>query len=287
MRPNNRLGTLSVSRLRSLLTPRDENILRSIVQHKFLTTNHIHELHFWNHASRVSGIRACTRVLSRLRGHRLIRRLERTVGGHGGGSAASVWAIDAAGDRVVRVLEGRDPTRRSRAYEPTVLFLSHTLAIADARIRLEQLARGGGIDLVEVATEPSSWRPFTVRGQTQTLKPDLYAVTASGEYEDAWFLEIDRGTESLPTLLAKCHYYQRYFESGLEQERHGVFPLVVWLIPGQSRRDRLAEAVLEDRTLDARLFRIIADGALDGLFIASGSTSTPVERSTLEKGDTS
>ncbi|HWH25150.1 MAG TPA: replication-relaxation family protein [Pseudolysinimonas sp.] len=285
MRPNNRLGTLGVPKLRAHLTPRDEAILRSISQHKFLTTNHLHDLHFWNHASRVSSIRACTRVLTRLEGHRLIRRLDRTVGGHGGGSTAAVWSIDAAGDRVVRALEGRNPNSRSRAYEPSLQFLDHTLAIADTRIRLERLARVGHIELLDVATEPTNWRPFSARGRPQTLKPDLHAVTASGDYEDAWFIEVDRGTESLPVLLSKCHYYQRFYATNLEQERSGIFPVVLWIIPGQTRRHRLTDCISTDPKLDARLFRIIANEDLEAAITGPEPISTPVERLALEKGE--
>jgi len=71
------------------------------------------------------------------------------------------------------------------------------------------------------------------------LKPDLYAVTASGDYEDHWFCEIDRATESMPTLLKKCVQYEAYRRTGAEQDRLGVFPLVVWVVPDDAQADKL------------------------------------------------
>jgi Replication-relaxation len=66
------------------------------------------------------------------------------------------------------------------------------------------------------------------RGGQAILKPDLYAVTASRDFEDSWFIEVDRGTESLPTLLRKCGQYEEYRRSGVEQRDRQVFPLVLW-----------------------------------------------------------
>lgn len=259
MTSNNRLGTMSVAKLRTLLTERDQAVLQSVHQHKFLTTRQVCSLHFWNHASYGSGIRACTRVLGRLRDHHLLYRLDRPVGGIKGGSASYVWGIDAAGDRLLRSSPERTEAKRARAFEPSVMFLAHTLAIADIRITLEEAARAKELDLLTVSTEPSNWRPFLTRaGAAQILKPDLYAITASGEFEDHWFIEVDRGTESLPTLLKKCHYYQRYYLTGIEQERHSIFPLVLWLIPHAVRRERFRGAIAADENLDTHLFRIVA-----------------------------
>lgn len=262
MMPNNKKGTLGVKKLRALLTPRDQLILDSVAAHKFLTTKQIYTLHFWNHASYVSGIRACTRVLNRLHDHHLIYRLERPVGGFQGGSSSYVWGLDAAGDRLMRSTP-ENQNKRARAFEPSTMFLAHTLAVADARIRLEEMARAGAIELVGVTTEPQNWRPFGgTSGTPQVLKPDLHAVTASGEFEDWWFMEIDRGTEALPTLLRKCHYYRRYQASGLEQDAHGVFPLVLWIMPHEARRQRLEEAIQTERGLEPRLFKIITPDQL-------------------------
>jgi hypothetical protein len=254
---NNRLGTKGVPRLQALLNERDNRILRTIYEHKFLTTRQVHRLHFWNHASYSSGIRACTRVLARLESHRLIYRLDRPIGGTGGGSTSHVWGLDAAGDRLMRATINQDG-KRARAFEPTLMFLAHTLAVAETRIVIEELARTTPIELLDVVTEPRNWRPFLApSGSSMTLKPDLYAVTAAGEFEDHWYIEVDRGTESIPTLLRKCEYYQGYHRTGEAQDQLGVFPRVLWIVPAGARRDRLRDAIRQHGRINAELFLVI------------------------------
>ena len=71
------------------------------------------------------------------------------------------------------------------------------------------------------------------------LKPDLYAVTASKEYMDYWFIEVDLATESPAIVVRKCEQYIHYFQSGVEQRRSGVFPRVIWIVPTDKRKDSL------------------------------------------------
>lgn len=272
---NNKQGTMGVRKLRTLLTARDQRILRSIEDHRFLTSKQIYQLHFWNHASYVSAIRACNRVLTRLREHKLIYRLERQIGGATAGSSSYVWGIDAAGDRLLRAQPGRENAKRRRSFEPTTMFLAHTLAIADTHIVLEEAARSGEIELVQLETEPTNWRSFLGPGGVpQTLKPDLFAITASGEYEDSWFIEVDRGTEATPTLITKCLVYQRYWATGQHQAEFGVFPQVIWLMDDGARRARILAAIEGDARLDSNLFRVIDPGQFHTLLI---DTTEPEE----------
>ena len=81
-------------------------------------------------------------------------------------------------------------------------------------------------------------------------------MTASAEYEDSWFIELDRGTESLPTLLKKCAQYARYHQSGREQANHGVFPAVLWVVPDERRAGVLATAIRRRFGNGTELFRV-------------------------------
>jgi hypothetical protein len=125
MMPNNKQGTMGVRKLRTLLTERDYAILGSIEDHRFLSSKQIYQLHFWDHASYVSGIRACNRVLTRLREHKLISRQERQIGGATPGSSSYVWGIDAAGDRLLR----RNLSRRMR---PVGVYAASSMVIPSA-----------------------------------------------------------------------------------------------------------------------------------------------------------
>ena len=275
MTPNNRLGTMSIATLQSMVTPRDMDVRRLIREHRFLTTKQLQRLLFWDHASPSAAIRACIRVLTRLELRVLIVKLNRQIGGVHAGSGSYIWGIDDAGDRLLRVGSGVKDAKRQRTFDPSPLFLAHTLAVAETRVMLEEAAHREELELVAVTTEPSNWRTFVGRaGTTQTLKPDLHAVTALGDFEDHWFIEIDNGTESLPTVLGKCQTYQRYFESGREQHIFGVFPKVVWLMLNARRRSKLLAAIKSDKRLDERLFLAVAPGDFIALVTSNATPDT-------------
>jgi hypothetical protein len=254
---NNRTGSKETATLRRLVSDRDLDILRFIRDHKFATTGQIKRLYFAHHTTSDAGTRACTRVLMRLRERRFLYRLERPVGGIRGGSSAFIWGLGVAGDRITRV--GASNPARVHQVEPRTPFLAHTLAITELRVRIEESAAAANFDIVRISTEPATWRPMRLpTGAQTTLKPDLHLVTASQEYEDSWFIEIDLGTESLPALLVKCRRYQSHYETGEEQARAGVYPVVAWLMDTPSRITQLRIAIDAEPTLDSELFHVLA-----------------------------
>lgn len=236
--------------LKHELTERDLDVLRAVREHRLMTARQIEQLLFNDHASAEAGARICRRVLARLTRDRLLARLERRVGGVRAGSASYVYALGSAGGRLF------DGTR-NRVTEPSSLFLDHTLAIADARLALVAAARSRLFDLVEVEIEPSCWRRYSgPGGAPATVKPDLYIVTAREDFEDCWFLEIDRSTESPAAIGRKCRAYDLYWRSGLEQAAHETFPLVVWVAPDERRADRLRTFIKRARNANQELFRV-------------------------------
>ncbi len=250
-----RTGRLDLVSLRHNLSPRDLAILRSISAHRFLTTKHVRALHFSDHASELSATRSSNRVLRRLSRDNLIAALDRRVGGVRAGSAGYVWRVTAAAYRLLQTEDDDGISRRYR--EPSQRLLAHTLAIADARVALDQAAAGDTLELVTVQVEPGSWRRFLgIGGESRLLRPDLAVVTAQGEYEDHWFIEVDLGTEHPPTVVRKCRLYEDYRRSGNEQDAHGLFPRVLWVVPNQKRVDKLTSAIA-DAKLDPDLFRVV------------------------------
>ncbi|MGW4370105.1 replication-relaxation family protein [Nocardia takedensis] len=250
------------------LGERDTAILRSVAEHKFLTINQIEVLHFDNAPG--SRSRAARRACARLRKLGVLGGLTRSVGGTSGGSGGLVHYVDEVGDRLLR----RDAERRTRRpfREPTERFLNHQLGIADAHVALVEAARNHQLELIKYEVEPGAWRDYTGIGAARlTLKPDLYAETATpgSEYVDAAFIEIDRGTESIPTLLKKCREYENYRRQGIEQERSdGAFPFVIWSMfadneaKAERRRAALREVIAKDQSLPDDLFRVITPNQL-------------------------
>lgn len=245
---------VSRKRLGSLIeqmVERDHHILRTIAEHRFVTSIQLQHLIFTTHESDASAARSTRRVLSRLERWSLIRQLDRRVGGAIGGSTPRLWQLAPAGARLV----AHDGTTY-RVSEPSLRFLRHCLAVADVHVLLEQHRSIEAIEDASVEVEPQSWRRYTsLGGEPRWLQPDLAAIVLTAEYEDRWFIEVDLGTESLPTLLRKCGHYEDYRASGQEQSQHGNFPLVLWLFTDQRRADKLRAAVARTPRLTPELYR--------------------------------
>jgi Replication-relaxation len=248
-------GVAGLSELVRLLSDRDLAVLDLLAHHRFLTTRQIQAFCFHSHTTTTSGGRICRRVLLRLERHGLVERPIRRVGGLQAGSASSVWMLSSMGQRLRSLRDGTGAVGRMR--EPGERFVRHYLAIADTHLALIQAQRAKQLELLTVQIEPACWRPYTgLGGSAELLKPDLYAVTASGEFEDHWFIEVDRATESLPTLIRQCRQYEAYRRAGAEQTERGIFPLVLWVVPDEPRAAKLRLALASTRDIDSQLFRI-------------------------------
>jgi hypothetical protein len=259
--------------LSSTLSDRDRAVLRSVRRFGFLRSHHLEQMHFTDHSTSEAAARICRRTLQRLQTAGLLDTLQRRIGGLRAGSASSIWRLTAAGHRLLRQREADAP--RPRRKEPSLRFLAHRLTVADCYCRLLAAERAGLVELLSAEPEPASWRPFTGRhGAREVLKPDLAAVTATPDYEDHWFIEADLGTESLPTVLRQCQQYERYRLSGDEQQAHGLFPRVIWLVPDERRRDRVRTGIDRAKDLDSDLFVVALYSDLEQVMSATDDDST-------------
>ena len=267
------LGAAGLLRLREQLSARDIAILTSVREHRFLTGRQIEQLHFDGHATSPTGGRVCRRVLARLTRDRLLRRLDRKVG-RTPGSDPYTYTLGPVGDRATR-----SPGLPRRLFtEPSQVFLSPTLAIADTRVALEQADRAHQISIVSIEVEPRCWREFLgVGGARERVRPDLHLITTTNTnggpagFEDLWFLEVDLATESVPVIIRKCRLLERYRRTGAEQHRNGgAFPLVVFVCPDPSRATRIERAIRATSDIPNELFRATTDTALVEL-IAAGA----------------
>ncbi len=248
------------AKLLDSLSDRDIALLESLQTYRLLSSPQIRRLHFDpTHTSAPASTRSTNRVLARLEAEGLVRRLQQRVGGAGGGSSSLIWQLGATGEAVLRHRAGSG--QRRRYVEPSGMFTKHTLAVADVAISLVEGARTGAVELVRLDLEPACWRRYlTSTGVAAWLKPDLHVITAGGDYEDHAFIEVDLGTEHRPQLLAKTRAFQRYRATGVYLDRHGVFPLVLWVVPDQARRRFLDATLASDKALDTGLFRVITAG---------------------------
>jgi hypothetical protein len=125
-----------------------------------------------------------------------------------------------------------------------VPFLAHHLAVSELYVLLTEAGRDGHLDVLDFDTEPACWRSFSGLGGGRTvLKPDAFVRLGLGAFEDAYFVEVDRATHSVPSVGRKLTLYRRYWQTGREQNRRdGVFPKVLVIVPSESRKAALVEA---------------------------------------------
>lgn len=192
--------------------------------------------------------RRCRRVLSRLADEGCLRRLERRIGGSRAGSADYVYRIGGRG-RTALGLSGR-----AGRWEPGERFVAHQLAIAEVHVELLAAERRGLVTVGSIEHEPATWRRFLDGEAMARLKPDLLVEFSTPDgWELRWWVEVDRATEHVPTVLRKAERYERYWRSGAEAAVHPVFPRVLWSVPDESRVAELRSG-LAARQLTPELF---------------------------------
>lgn len=246
-----RIDTDVLRQLVDVMPERDRQVLELIARHRFLTTHQIQRFAFNDLGTEESAARTTRHVLQRLARTALIRSLAQRIGGVRAGSSARVWQLAPAGARLLR-----DEGTVYRTHEPSTRFLAHCLAIADVHLGLRGLQHLPSVDAVHVQVEPECWRRFTGNGgEPRWLQPDLAATVQTAEFDDRWFVEVDLGTESLPTLLKKCGQYETYRATGIEQDEHGAFPLVLWLFSKPERADTLQQNIRRSPRFTPQLYR--------------------------------
>jgi hypothetical protein len=239
------------------LPERDRRVLELVAAHRYLTTRQLERFVFTTHTSTESAARTARRVLGRLERVQLLAALDRRIGGVRAGSSARIWQLTPAAARLLHA-DGLS----FRRIEPSQRFLRHCLAIADVHLALRDLRTG--TTTVHVQTEPDAWRTYLGSGgERRTLEPDLAAVVETEAFEERWFLEVDLGTESMPTLLRKCGQYEHYRASGQEQTIHDSFPLVWWVLTSEQRAQRLSSSIGRSPSLTPALYRITTFGQLN------------------------
>jgi hypothetical protein len=161
------------------------------------------------------------------------------------------------------------------------LFLRHVLAIAELHVLLTEADRSRRLELLELVSEPSCHRTYDSAHGLLTLKPDSYVRLGLGDFEDSYFLEVDRGTEGSRAIAAQLARYLAYYDSGQEQAERGVFPRVLWLAMDARRADVIAACVAELAEPERELFQVaLFEQAITLISSRSGtsSASDPIAR---------
>jgi hypothetical protein len=223
-----------------------------------------------------SAPRIARRALQRLAELDVLERLPRVVGGVRAGSAGYVYRLGLAGQRVALDAGWFPDRRRRRARVPGTLFLDHALAVAELHVRLVEGGRAGGFELFELRAEPACWRSYDgIGAQRLILKPDSYLRIGVGEWEDSYFIEVDRGTEGSRAIARQLRAYTAYYRAGVEQAERGVFPKVLWLVPGERRAEAIRGCIGGLTAAERELFSVALRA--DALEVVGGAAEGPMQ----------
>jgi hypothetical protein len=219
--------------VKASLVGRDWMVLATLDRVRLATTGQLERMCF----SDVSDRRA-RRCLASLVERQVIVRLTRPVGGARAGSSGYIYGLGLAGLRLLH--PHRAPQRPD---DPGRRYLAHNLAVTELYVQLVEADRAGLLDLRDFTAEPACWRSFAGAYGRAVLKPDAAVVTRQGDYENYWFIEVDRAIESRTVIAGKCEQYRRYWQTGTEQARIGGFPRVLWLVPDDKRQGTIVDVL--------------------------------------------
>jgi len=259
-----RISRQQLEEMESALSDRDKSILNSILEYRYLTTDQLRRLFFTNHASCSAALKATSRGLNKLKGLGLIRNTDRRIGGIRSGSGSYIWQLETAGHHLLR-LNGSKTRPHPKRFEPSLYFLVHMLTVAECYIRFHEICGKRGLKLTAIQNEPENWRQYNSGGKIVILKPDLFVITMCDDYEDRWFFEIDMDTESPIRIIEKCQRYHDYYRSNLEQKQHGVFPMVVWIVPDAERKETVTGHIKAEFSKQPKIFAAITLEELEPL----------------------
>lgn len=274
-----RLSKRRLLEIDASFSDRDRSVLRIVQKCRYITSGQLQRLLFTDAATPAAALRAVNRNLEKLKDLGLIESLPRRVGGIRGGSGANIWHLRPPGEHLLRLTGSI--ARLNRSFTPSTQFLTHTLAVSECFVRLNELCCGG-LKLETISLEPDCWRMYTHAGKLVSIKPDIFAVTAYGNYEDRWFIELDLDTEAPIRIIDKCHRYHQYYRSGLEQKQNEVFPMVVWIVPDARRKESIKKHLHDEFSAWPNLFEVITLDELESLLRQDTAGSLSYEESSGE-----
>jgi hypothetical protein len=253
--------------IRSSLSVRQWAILSDVSRLGVVSGGQIQALHY---SASEAAKRQARSDLAALVHWQALGRLKRRIGGERAGSKGFTYSLGVAGQRLIN--PGR--SRYRQPWTPGASYLGHALAVSQLYVELRQREAVPEAALAAFDTEPACWRTFAgVGGSRLILKPDAFVVMYVGDFEDHYFVEIDRDTEPTTRIGHKAKSYIRYLKSGREQAQTGVFPYVLWVAPDEHRAGLLIDTL---STLPADYWSpflvTTADKAAD--LIATGPNTT-------------
>lgn len=198
-------------------------ILSDLARYRLLTTSQIETLRASDAEPqlRFPSRLTLTRRLKLMFHHGQVQRIARPLAQ---GSLEPIYVLDSLGVKALQRHRGQEV--KAKTSLPKSVALEHLLGINQFRLSLEVACQSTIYGNEDKRVELAQWQngdavkfmvPMAAKGErTQAVRliPDgFFALRSCGQWL-FYFLEADRGTESLSVLLAKCRAYYAYWQSG-------------------------------------------------------------------------
>ena len=226
------------------MTNQHLEILQFLADARLATSSQLARLFFAESPTHRSQIRRSNLATKQLKEAGLIYHQPRKIGGWTKGSSSYIWSLTYKGWKKLKEVNSSISLRFRNRVDFSQNHVEHTLAITEIFVELKELEQLGKIKLEEFHYEPKSWRYYSdIGGSSLILKPDAFAKITVGEYEDFYFFELDRSSESLTRIINTCKKYIHYYNTGIEQRVNDIFPFVLWIVPDEQRKENISNAI--------------------------------------------
>lgn len=249
-----------VERLADQLSTRDRMILLTLNRVRLTTGLQLERLHFYELTGHSRSVKRAA-VLKRLVDARVIVALGRRVGTANRGSTQHYYALDSAGQRLVRLWASHEPpvSRVRRPRIPSDRLTKHTLAVAELYVELVERSRLFGFTIGDFQVEGNAYWPNGLGGWVKT---DAFVRLEFATTIDYWWYEADMprhdsdlANESLPTTRGKMLDYLDFVHRG-QLGPDGVVPKVMFGEPTGKRREDVQRLIHELPGPADSLFRV-------------------------------
>jgi len=217
------------------MTDRDRSVIRDLKRFRVLTTPQLARLHF-NSFKRASARLLFLHELKVLDRFRPIRE-------HWGAHPWH-WVVGPMGAAILAGERGEDPERASRRWRGERMLayatgqrLAHLVGINDLYVSLAAHARRNETCLLDWLTESEA-----VEWTHGIVRPDAWGTWEDDGRRVEFFVEYDRGTETLGRLVDKLDGYERF-----EAERGAIAWVLFAFTSG--RREQTARRALTAATV--------------------------------------
>lgn len=239
-----------------LLQPRDVDVFKTLFECRVATIAHLSLLHFDGHREaakkRIAKLQACGYLSQRPR-----HPFEPAVI-HLAPKALSF--LHSEGE--LREFPSLSHVELRRRSQVSALTIKHELRVMDVRCALQGAIKASDSVTLDAFTTWPRLCQFTLPHSSIStpfiVRPDGFFRATESPGTDhpishSCFLEVDRSTESLDTIVRRAHHYQTYYRCGGFATRNGdaatnykqyPFRLLI-VLNSRVRRDNLARRLLE------------------------------------------